>query len=800
MCLLWIVEFTCPTTLVHTPVCHHIDPPLKRTYYPGYRSWRVPLAHVSNKLSNSLEGALAGGGDPATSPLYVFGPFLRLIVVAGVAQVTFGASIWLVVVTIALVSATYRLVMIWIIDGSGGSGLSEEEFGGWAVKLNASITFVEYTLTFLVSMAALVTFIADRFPVLNDPFFGFQFRTYVAIGLSIMTGWMVNRGPKTAARAFGPATAGVLLLLWAMIIATIVKLGLHLPSLKLEAFTPEYLKFTLGGYVRILAVMTGIEIFANLVAAYEGKPSRKSRMAFRSLLIIMGTTSVTMLIVGPAILVLSDPTNTEVSVFTQTMDQLLPAPLAFLGTLVGVLVLLSASAASAQGLQNLALGLKHRHYIPSVVGQRNAFGVASMPVWIEVAIVSICFLAIGTNAETYLAIYAAGVFILLSMTGWAATNRLIRQLKTSLSANNVFSLGGTILAATFSSLATVIIFVERFKEGAWTYFILLPFFYLLFSYFRYHLSEPTPVEERRGRLFAERRNLPFDDQEIGAKVTAIQRILVPLDGSPFAEEALQLAQSFSGRHSSQLVLLSVQQTTGIPRAIPFFQSHGRYDGDLMEHEKYLLQVAGKLGRLGENPEVVTVSGNIVDEITITAQQKAIDLLIMSTHGRSGIGRAVIGSVADKVINQINIPTLLIRPGSDEPSRRPTFARILVPLDGSTRAEQVLPFANVVAGRSESEILLLSVPDEFQTEAQQDNLRQYLETMAKSLRAIGFPTKTLVTGSTPGYTIVEVANSEAVDLIMLATHGRGGFARLMLGSVADTVIRHTRQPVFLVPVR
>ncbi|MFQ5419680.1 MAG: hypothetical protein ACE5EY_04885, partial [Anaerolineae bacterium] len=95
---------------------------------------------VSHKLKNSFEGALAGGGDPATSPLYVFGPFLKLIVVAGVAQITFGASIWLVILTIAMVSAMYRLVMSWVTDGSGGSGLSEEEFGGWAVKINAAIT------------------------------------------------------------------------------------------------------------------------------------------------------------------------------------------------------------------------------------------------------------------------------------------------------------------------------------------------------------------------------------------------------------------------------------------------------------------------------------------------------------------------------------------------------------------------------------------------------------------------------------------------------------------------------------
>jgi len=276
---------------------------------------------VSRKLSNAFEGALAGGGDPATSPLYVFGPFLKLIVVAGVADVTFGTSVWMVVFTIAMVSAMYRLVMRWVTDGSGGSGLTEEEFGGWAVKINAGITFVEYTLTFLVSMAALVTFIADRLPALNGHLGVVQYRAVVAVLLSIFTGWAVNRGPKTAAAIFGPATAAVLALLWAMNIATVVKMGLHLPDFSLQAFSGEYLHYTLAGYARILAVMTGIEVFANLVAAYDGSPEEKSRKAFGSLLIIMGTAAATMLITGPAIYALSDPTNTEVSVFTQTIGQ-----------------------------------------------------------------------------------------------------------------------------------------------------------------------------------------------------------------------------------------------------------------------------------------------------------------------------------------------------------------------------------------------------------------------------------------------------------------------------------------------
>ena len=92
------------------------------------------MAHISHKLNSAFEGALAGGGDPATSPLYVFGPFLKLIIISGVASVTFGASVWLVVATIAMISAMYRLVMNWVTDGSGGSGLCEEEFGGWAAR------------------------------------------------------------------------------------------------------------------------------------------------------------------------------------------------------------------------------------------------------------------------------------------------------------------------------------------------------------------------------------------------------------------------------------------------------------------------------------------------------------------------------------------------------------------------------------------------------------------------------------------------------------------------------------------
>jgi nucleotide-binding universal stress UspA family protein len=805
------------------------------------------MAHVSHKLSNSLEGALAGGGDPATSPLYVFGPFLRLIVVAGVAYVTFGATVWLVVFTIAMVSAMYRLVMLWITDGSGGSGLSEEEFGGWAVKVNAAITFVEYTLTFLVSMAAMVTFIADRLPVLNESLLGIQYRTVVAVVLSILTGWLVNRGPKTAARAFGPATAGVLVLLWAMIISTIWQQGFHLPSINWQAFSTEYLHFTFGGFTRMLAVMTGIEVFANLVAAYDGSNRQKSNKAFGSLLIIMGTTAATMLIVGPAIFELSDPTNEHVSVFTQTMDLLLPQPLAYLGTLVGIAVLLSASAASAQGLQNLALGLKDRHYIPAFMGQRNKYDVADKPVWLEVGLVVIIFLLAGTNEETYLAIYAAGVFVLLSMTGWAATKRLIRELRQVFSASNMAVLIGTAIAATITSTATIVIFEERFFEGAWTYFIFVPILYVAFTYFRRQLGVPSPIAEEFGKMeesmlagfgFGQSFEgatadagmstvavpLPLKTSDVKVTESTIRRwqevtaspghILVTLDGSSFAEQALPAAEALCKAFDAKLTLASVLPVKRKFRvALPNQANADRVEAGWQERESYLHKVAERMQAKDIEVEFRVLIGSIAESINQLMQEQSIDMAVMSTHGRSGIHRWLLGSVANNLVQMMTRPVLIIRPIEGKEPPVPTFGKLLVTLDGSEFAERVLPYVRA-STNFQSVVLLLNVPevpeaqqygaiveeiDEMRAKAE-DEACAYLEGIANFLRQEGIETQIFVTGSRPAETIISLAEEEAVDVVMLATHGRGEMDRLFVGSIAERIVQHTHCPVFLVPIR
>ncbi len=790
------------------------------------------MGHVSHKLNNAFEGALAGGGDPATSPLYVFGPFLRLIVVAGVAEITFGASIWLVVLTVAVVSAMYRLVMQWVTDGSGGSGLSEEEFGPWAAKINAAITFVEYTLTFLVSMAAMVTFIADRAPILNNTLiFNIQYRTFIAIALSAVTGWLVNRGPKMAARTFGPATAGVLLLLWAMIISTIIKYGFHLPDFNLQAFSPENLEFTLGGYVRILAVMTGIEVFANMVAAYDGTESQKGTKAFNSLLIIMGTTAATMLIVGPVIKNVADPLIEDISVFTQTMDVLLPAPLPYLGTLVGIAVLMSASAAAAQGLQNLSLGLSERRYVPPFFGKRNEYQVADKPVWLQVAIVALVFLVFGTHEETYLAIYAAGVFVLLSMTGWAVTKRLLRQVREKFDAGTALLIVGTIVAAILTTGATGIIFYERFAEGAWTYFIFIPTLYAIFGYTRKQMGEPSAALDYLGRL--DSYNLagfgfgqmnpatggltakptstddlrwepaPITESKWRYQEFELNKVAVLLDGSDYAAQALPWAKMYCQKTGAHLTILSSIKG-----------DMDKFEAKFEERKKYLDGVQKDLQDEGLDVDVVIRSGFIADATQLLVHEKHIDIVITSTRGKSGELNWTNSGVSQKLIQKINQPIFLVQAPQYGVVSTPKLERILVPLDGSIFSERVLPYARSLAQVFDAELILLTVPavpepddyhapseliEEIRRKAEAE-MENFLDAVARSLRESGIRVRTMVTGTLPVRTIVNVGREEEVDLIMSTSRGRGGLELFMVGSKAQRVVEQTEKNVFMIPIR
>ncbi len=469
-----------------------------------------------------------------------------------------------------------------------------------------------------------------------------------------------------------------------MIVAVIMKRGLHVAPFHFDAFTTEHLDVTLKGFVRILALITGVEVFANLVASYAGAAERRSALAFRSMSIIMGSTALTMVIVGPAILALSDPSREDVSVFTQTMDALLPEPIAIAGTVVSVLVLLSAAAASALGIQNLFLGLTVRHYAPASLARRNRAGVAATPVWIEVGVACVCFVALGTEEATYLALYAAGVFVLLSMTSWAAVLRLTRQRRVR-ETRNGFTRVASVFAAVFTTAATLIVFVERFTDGVWLFLILVPLLWGMFDVVRRLRGDPGAAAERIGHLLsrwseddpttlppinvldeATRETLLREFTSASGVEVAVEgdaadgaarlhhrdrlgarpprRAVVALDGSAHAEQALSFAIAIA---------------RGFPLEVHLVMSHP--DDDLDLTVQYLELIAALIGPHCEVVVASPVRGAPAQGILDHAHGHEIDVVIMTTHGRTGIRRALVGSVTAEVVQSGRFAVLVVPP-------------------------------------------------------------------------------------------------------------------------------------------
>ncbi len=419
--------------------------------------------------------------------------------------------------------------------------------------------------------------------------------------------------------------------------------------------------------------------------------------------------------------------------------------------------------------------------------------MADKPVWIETAIVVACFLAFGTDEETYLAIYAAGVFILLSLTGWAAAKRLGRNLYGAYSTGTLAALVGTAVAALLTSAATLIIFEERFFAGAWTYLLFIPALYLLFGYYRRRLGAPTPIETVLARLHSEGMYPRPRPEELLEETVVVNTLLVPLDGSMHSEQALFAARAFGHAFDARLTLLLV-----VPEPAPVGKS-----GSEPSHRLYLEQVASQLRADGLRAEYAVRSGPFADEVNRFAHDQQVDLIVSSARGRSGVEQFVSGTATNRIVEDAPTALLAIRPTDDWQSRRSRFKRLLVTLDGSEASERALPYVAMLADRFRSEVLFLSVPEGAESEGTLERLRVYLDGVAATLAGSGVPTRSLVTGSGPSRTIVAIAESEGADCIVMATRGRRAIdpdGRVEVGSVANKVVQETPCPVLLVPVR
>jgi nucleotide-binding universal stress UspA family protein len=223
--------------------------------------------------------------------------------------------------------------------------------------------------------------------------------------------------------------------------------------------------------------------------------------------------------------------------------------------------------------------------------------------------------------------------------------------------------------------------------------------------------------------------------------------------------------------------------------------------------------ARRLRAAGLAVEEVAGPGEPAELIVEAGASAGADLIVMATHGRTGLDRWLHGSVADAVLRRADVPVLLTKCGMDPIWTPGGPLRVLVPLDGSELAERALPIVEQLAARVGVEALLLrAVPPSTGDPSAADGApapaadasvdavpaRDYLAGVARRLRSTARRVDLLVEAGEAPAVISEVARARSAHLVAMTTHARGGVARLLLGSVAVGVIERAAMPLLLVP--
>lgn len=284
-------------------------------------------------------------------------------------------------------------------------------------------------------------------------------------------------------------------------------------------------------------------------------------------------------------------------------------------------------------------------------------------------------------------------------------------------------------------------------------------------------------------------------------------ILLPLDGSALADRARPYAVALARRTSGRLVLMEAVALKTRPH-----EPTSNADMKVMDKaDKYLGDVAAALQAEGINAQHHELFDEPAQAILDAIDRYDIDLVVMATHGRSGVGRMIYGSVADEVLRHAPVPVLLVPAHSHREWVASQPLKVLVPLDGSPLAEQALASAFLLAQAFSAQVELLRVVEPpayplygdgyayipYDEETDLADARAYVEDCAASLRSRGLQVTTTVLVGTAGRTIEAVARERDVDVVAMATHGLGGLGRLVLGSVATDVLRRGIAPVLLV---
>ncbi|MGZ6387921.1 MAG: universal stress protein [Ktedonobacterales bacterium] len=297
---------------------------------------------------------------------------------------------------------------------------------------------------------------------------------------------------------------------------------------------------------------------------------------------------------------------------------------------------------------------------------------------------------------------------------------------------------------------------------------------------------------------------------VGSSQTTPFRVLVPLDGSDLAAQALPVAASICAPiPGSELILLRALLVTPLtdsllagPQYIPpdVYQQMAEDEEQLAR--EYLEAAAKEASRRGARYRTYVARGAPADVILDTAADQQVNLIVMTTHGRTGISRFALGSNADRVVRGGAAPVLLLRSVQTQEWSDTTLRHVLVPLDGSPRSEA--PLEGIVpqlAGRVIQHVTLLHVVDPRDDSEAVVRAATYLAQVESRLKErLGEKTcaiHPLVRSGAVSETIIHCAGAEKCGVVIMSTRGEAGIGRLAFGGVADRVLRDGHTPLLLV---
>jgi nucleotide-binding universal stress UspA family protein len=282
----------------------------------------------------------------------------------------------------------------------------------------------------------------------------------------------------------------------------------------------------------------------------------------------------------------------------------------------------------------------------------------------------------------------------------------------------------------------------------------------------------------------------------------IQRILFSTDFSDGAAHAFPQAVYLADWHDAELHIVTVVAPSAEP------------ENSLPVSPDTLTSWLGSSSALADKLEALTIvqrqveSESPPERLVSYAEDRDIDLVVMGTHGRRGVRRMLLGSVTEEVVRRAPCPVFTIQADADEAPDQ-AVRRILVPVDFSTAAKVAVQHATEIAQTYGAEVHLLHVVEEvvypsaygiepalFPKDEVVVRVEKTLGEMARS--EVGY--EDVQVSATIGYapmTILDYVQENQIDLVVIATHGRAGLDRMLLGSVAERVIRQSPVPVFVV---